>query len=252
MTVTGPNDLPTRRVTLVLCTPDGAVLGALPPYDVESPWWPEVSDVVAGARALWGVEVTVLRLLHVAREGTVDGGPVTYLAQVDEPPAVELALWPGDPNSDEPLRQQWARPGGPQADLAWAEWVLADRGSPLRAPAEQVRTWNLSSLWRLPTEAGAVWLKVVPPFFAHEGAVLERLPVSVVPRVMAVDGPRMLVDEIAGEDQYFAPLERQVRMVPVTSTRATCAATTSGSCCSTGATAASVIRCSTRRRSSSD
>jgi hypothetical protein len=128
---------------------------------------------------------------------------------------VELAPWPGDPNADEPLRQQWAKPGGPQADLAWAEWVLADRGSPLSGPADQVRTWNLSSLWRLPTGGGAAWLKVVPPFFAHEGAMLERLAGDVVPRVIATDGPRMLLDEIAGEDQYFAPLDRLMRMVPM-------------------------------------
>ena len=150
-----PSELPPRHVTLVLCTPDGSVLGALPPYDVALPWWQETADVVAGAKALYDVDVTVLRLLHVEREQTRDGGPITYLAQVDEPPAVELAPWSGDPNADEPLRQQWARPGGPQADLAWAEWVLADRGSPLSGPAEQVRTWNLSSLWRLQTGGGA-------------------------------------------------------------------------------------------------
>jgi hypothetical protein len=215
LTVGGPSELPPRHVTLVLCTPDGRVLGALPPYDVALPYWQEAADVVAGAKALHGVDVTVLRLLHVENEQTRDGGPVTYLAQVDEPPPVDLSPWSGDPNADEPLRQQWARPGGPQADLTWAEWVLADRGSPLTAPAEQVRTWNLSSLWRLPTGAGAAWLKVVPPFFAHEGAMLQRLPATVVPPLIATDGPRILLDEIAGEDQYFAPLERLVRMVPL-------------------------------------
>jgi hypothetical protein len=216
LTVTGPGELPPRHVTLVLCTPDGHVLGALPPYDVALPWWQETADVIAGAKELCGIDVTVLRLLHVEREQTRDGGPITYLAEVDEPPGVELAPWPDDPNADEPLRQQWAKPGGPQADLAWAEWVLADRGSPLSAPAQQVRTWNLSSLWRLPTEGGgAAWLKVVPPFFAHEGGMLERLPADIVPRVIATEGPRMLLDEIAGEDQYFAPLDRLVRMVPM-------------------------------------
>jgi hypothetical protein len=215
LTVSGPSELPPRHVTLVLCTPNGDVLGALPPYDVALPYWQETADVIAGAKALYGADVTVLRLLHVEREQTRDGGPVTYLAQVDEPPVLELAPWSGDPNADEPLRQQWARPGGPQADLSWAEWVLADRGSPLTAPAEQVRTWNLSSLWRLPTGGGAAWLKVVPPFFAHEGAMLERLPLNVVPTVIATDGPRILLDEVAGEDQYFAPLARLVRMVPL-------------------------------------
>lgn len=215
MTVTDARELPPRHVTLVLCTPDGRVLGALPPYEVALPWWQETADVVARSRELCGVDVTVLRLLHVERQQTRDGGPITYLAQVDEQPAVELAPWSGDPNAAEPLRQQWARPGGPQADLAWAEWVLSDRETPLSAAPVQVRTWNLCSLWRLPTGDGAAWLKVVPPFFAHEGAMLERLQSNVVPRVIATDGPRMLLHEIAGEDQYFAPLGRLMRMVPL-------------------------------------
>ena len=69
LTVTGQSELPPRHVTLVLCTPDGHVLGALPPYDVASPWWQETADVVAGAKALYGVDITVLRLLHVERRG---------------------------------------------------------------------------------------------------------------------------------------------------------------------------------------
>lgn len=52
-----------RTVTLVLVDTAGAVLGALPPFDVELPWWQEVGDVVAAARARYGVDVQVLRLL---------------------------------------------------------------------------------------------------------------------------------------------------------------------------------------------
>jgi hypothetical protein len=39
-----------RTVTLVLVDDGGALLGALPPYDVPTPWWQDASDVVAGAR----------------------------------------------------------------------------------------------------------------------------------------------------------------------------------------------------------
>ena len=61
-----------RAVTLVLLDPAGAPLGALPPVDVEMPWWQEVSDVVAAVRARDGVDVQVLRLLDV--DGAF-GGP---------------------------------------------------------------------------------------------------------------------------------------------------------------------------------
>jgi Phosphotransferase enzyme family len=205
--------LPQRRVTLVLCTRDGAVLGSLPPFDVPVPWWQEVADVVAAARAVHGLDVVLLRLLSTSRP-TMPGGEVCYLAEVAAPPTVALVPWT-DPTTelDHPLRQTWARPGGPAADLAWADEVLAERGTPRTGAGKQMRSWNLSSLWRLPTSSGAAWLKVVPPFFAHEGRMLARLNRAVVPTLIAHDGPRVLLEEIHGEDQYDAPLPLLVRMV---------------------------------------
>src|SRR5687768_10643518 len=170
-----PLDAIPRIVTLVLCLSDGTVLGALAPFEVAVPWWPEAAPVVDAAREAHGVEVVVLRLLHGDAERAPAGGAVTYLAQVHAPPAVPLAEWGGDLGAEEPLRLPWAWPDGPDADLGWADTVLATRGTPRVGRARQIRSWNLSSLWRLPLEAGAAWLKAVPPFFAHEGAILARL-----------------------------------------------------------------------------
>ncbi len=99
-----------RRVTLVLCTREGAVLGALPSYDVASPWWQDVSGVVAGARSAYGAEVTVLRLLNAEADRPSGGGPVAYLAQVSESPMVRLARWSGDPLA---LRERVFHAGDP-------------------------------------------------------------------------------------------------------------------------------------------
>jgi hypothetical protein len=193
-----------RQVTLVLCTRDTGVLGALPPFDVPSPWWRDTTEVVTAARAVHGVEVVVLRLLSVQTESIVDGGPVAYLAEVENAPDVPLARWPEDPLADEPLRLAYARPGGPQADLAWACDALDRLGIPRTGSPRQVRTWNLSSIWQLPTAIGPAWLKVVPPFFAHEGALLSRLDRSVVPELLARSGGRMLLADIAGTDRHDA------------------------------------------------
>ena len=193
--------LPPRVVTLVLCLPDGEVLGALPPFEVGVPWWQEVGPVVAAAHSLHGVDVTVLRLLRGSYEDAC-GGPVTYLAQVSAP-VPGLSPW-DEPCTDHPLRLPYARPGGPAADLAWAEQALTAIDRPRTSTARQVRTWNLSSIWRLPTSAGPVWLKVVPPFFAHEGRVLRRLDPTVVPPLLATDAARVLLDEVAGEALYDA------------------------------------------------
>ncbi len=78
---------------------------------------------------------------------------------------------------------------------------------------EQVRTWNLSSVWRLPVEGQAVWLKVVPPFFAHEGPLLERLQGGAVPTLLAQQEGRMLLAQVPGEDLYEPPRQVLLEMV---------------------------------------
>ena len=201
-----------RTVTLVLVTQNGDVVGALPPFPVATPYWPDVEPVVVGALEHHGVDVTVLRLLEADRP-MPPGGSVTYVAEVsDVPAATELSPW-DRPLDDHTLRLSWARPGGPAADVAWAEGVLEERGLRRIGPASQIRTWNLSSLWRLPAEGQTVWLKHVPPFFEHEGRILERLQGRPVPPLLAYDGPRLLMLEIPGEDLYGAPEPRLLQMV---------------------------------------
>ena len=199
--ILGVHGLPPRTATLVLCLPDGTLLGALPPLHVPFPFWQEAGPVVDAAREGHGLDVTVLRLLDAERDDGC-GGQVTYLAEVAAP-VDGLLPWAG-PLDDSPLRLPHARPGGPAADLAWADEALVRLGRPRTAPARQVRTWNLSSVSRLPTGHTAAWLKVVPPFFAHEGRVLERLDPAAVPPLLATEGPRVLLDELPGEDLYAA------------------------------------------------
>jgi Phosphotransferase enzyme family len=203
--------LPHRTVTLVLCLPDGEVLGALPSFQVEVPWWQEVRPVVDNASRIHDIDVTVLRLLHGMADDAC-GGPVTYLAQVAAPPSGELDRW-NEPCTEDPQRLPYARPGGPAEDLAWADEALLALDMPRTAKARQVRTWNLSSLWRLQTADGAAWLKVVPPFFAHEGGVISRLDPEVVPPLLATEGARVLLGEVPGADLYDATGPMLARMV---------------------------------------
>jgi hypothetical protein len=190
----------TRVATLVLVTGDGVVAGVLPPFEVETPWWQEVEPVVRGARERHGVDVTVLRILE-SELPRPPGGAVTYLAEVAAP--VPAAPW-GGALDDHPLRLPWARPGGPARDLAWAGSILAERGMRRTGPAQQIRSWNLSSIWRLPVDGQTVWFKAVPPFLGHEGRMLERLQGGPVPPLLAHDGGRMLLAEVPGEDLYDA------------------------------------------------
>jgi hypothetical protein len=191
-----------RTAELVLVTPNGRPVGRLPAVPVATPWWQEVEPVVRAARDHHGVDVTILRLLDAELEQP-PGGRVTYLAEVAEP--VSAQPWTGVLD-DHPRRHAFARPGGPAADLAWARAILAERGLRPTAPPTQVRTWNLSSLWRVPVEGQTVWMKVVPHFFAHEGALLTLMAGARVPTVLSHDSGRMLLAEIAGKDLYFAEL----------------------------------------------
>jgi hypothetical protein len=190
-------------VTLVLVDAAGAVLGALPPFDVELPWWQEAGDVVAAARARHGLDVQVLRLLGADRPAP-PGGRVSYLAQVSAPPATVLR--PADVDlTPEPRRAPYAVPGGPARSVAWALRRLGRPG----AVAVQQRTWNLSAIWRLDAGGAPVaWLKQVPLMFAHEANVLplvDGFAPGLVPRLLAAgEAGRMLLAHVPGEDRYGA------------------------------------------------
>jgi Phosphotransferase enzyme family len=197
----GQNEAVSRTVTIVLVDPAGELLGALPPFTVDSPWWQETAEVVATA----GADVTVLRLLHADRPAP-PGGHVTYLAETRERPAGLTPL--GADLVPHAQRAPWAEPGGPGATLAWAAGVLDRLGLP-RVTASQQRTWNLSAIWRMDGPDGPVaWLKQVPGFFAHEPVVLglvASVAPGLVPYVMASGASgRMLLAHVPGEDRYGA------------------------------------------------
>jgi len=206
-----------RIVTVVVSNRDGEVLGQLDPFEVETPWWQETEPVQRRFP-----ELAVLRLIAAEPSpGAHDrGGTVTYLAELRGTGAPRrLELRPCDVTVDDhPLRMPWACPGSPDDDLEWASGFVRPTGPPI-----QHRTWNLSALWSFPTSAGRVWLKCVPPFFAHEAAVLRLLaaaredgragPAGATPKVMAAAGHRILLAGMPGRDGFHAPLGESKRLV---------------------------------------
>ena len=196
-------------VTIVVADEDG-VLGQLDPFEVMSPWWPDVLPIAAARRGL-----AILRLLEATpARGWRIGGEVTYLAEQlptslapASPDPLDLRPWHGRLHED-PLRRPWASLGGPIADLDWADAVIGRTGPPL-----QYRTWNLSAIWTLPTEAGDVWLKCVPPFSEHEAPILELLAGQPVPTLLAASGHRQLLAAMPGENGYGASLEERCVLI---------------------------------------
>ena len=197
-----------RDVALILCRPDGDLLGTTEVFEVASPYPQEIGALVASARLQLGIAPTVLRVLETTRRPYGDRDLVTYLAEVDEPistplaPTARYASFDEAVAAPEPFRMPWAEPGGPARHLAWAAGRLDAAGIRTTGDAQQMRTWNLSSVWRLPTDRGDVWLKAVPPFFSHEGAVIERLSRYSVPHLLARSDGIMLLAEVPGADLY--------------------------------------------------
>jgi hypothetical protein len=200
-----------RSAQLVLVNRNSTVLGQLPIVHTKIPFWSEVESIVQEVRRRHGIDVTIVRLLDVERGGFMRGGRVTYLAETDDP----IIGTPWDGVLDEqPNRNHYAEVGGARADIAWAEDVLRRRGLTRTGPAVQVRTWNLSSLWRIPAGSDQVWLKAVPPFFAHEGRLIDAMaPDSRIPSLLAYESSRMLMAEIPGEDLYQATLSQRLKMI---------------------------------------
>ncbi len=199
-----------RTVTLVLVDGEGNLLGALPPFGVERPYWPEVGDVALSAKERHGVSVQVLRL--VATElPKPHGGAVSYLAEVGEAPAGLEPIDPGIVEQEEveqPLRAAYARAGGPSRSLAWARTVVGP------VVTTQQRTWNLSAIWQLGGARRKFWLKQLPAFYPHEPAALTWLGQTVpdlVPRVIdfGPEGCELLAD-VPGRDLYDADLRHQI------------------------------------------
>jgi hypothetical protein len=184
-------------------TSAGAPVGRVGPFPVAVPWWAEVEPVVAHLGAVLGVPAYVVRLLGVEGGDGARDGHVTYHV---EAPGTTATLPPAPPPDDDedPLRAHWARPEGLRELFAWAEAAL---GAPLKGPPVQRRTWNLGGLFRLPTAAGPVWLKAIPPFAADEARVLAAVAAvdpTLVPAVLAAAEGRVLLADVPGEDCWDA------------------------------------------------
>ena len=190
---------PVRTAHLVLVRGDGTLLGRLPPIDLPDPWWSEAASLVAAIRDRDGLDITLLRVLGA--EGRPPGGNVTYLAELSGPaPRSVLEPWTGS-TAAHPRTPGFACPGGPAADLAWAETAMEASGITLTESPLQSRTWCLSALWRLPTTQGPLWLKVVPEFFAIESRIVSRLAGHpATPPLVAAEGTRVLMREVADDD----------------------------------------------------
>ncbi|MFE2752009.1 phosphotransferase family protein [Actinosynnema sp. NPDC059335] len=199
------------REIRALVTVGGRYMGAAEPFTVDSPWWNDVEPVTAHLDRVLGVTTSVLRLVSTTTPAMRDG-VVTYQVEADRVPARGLSVAERHSFDDHPLRLPWARPGGPAALVRWARGHVDVTGRPV-----QVKTWNLSCLYRLPTAHGNVWAKATPPFMADEAAVIglvASVDPSLAPRLIAAEPGRVLLAEASGVDCWRPDAEVVARIVP--------------------------------------
>jgi hypothetical protein len=198
----------------------GQTLGVVGPFPLSRPRWHDVEPVNQHLAAVLGVPTVVLRLVDVAGGGGGLGGLVSYHAEALTEPAGELPaldpaavdepVWEG--LRPHPLRAGYATADGVRSALEWAEESLAAAGRPATGPVEQVKTWNLAGLFRLPTATGPVWLKAGREFAGDEAAVIKLInsvDPEFTPTVLASDPDRhlLLMDHVPGEDCWGPSVE---------------------------------------------
>jgi len=206
------DQVPDRVVRLVLVKSSGEVVGELDTFAVATPWLQEVAEIVTGVADHFKLEVTILRLITTRVEGSTC--LATYLAEISDETKLDGIILHASNTAlpDSSKRLAYAAVGGPAADLEWATELLQKHGE-IVCSKQQIRTWNLSSIWRLDTEHKCYWLKVVPAFFTHEPKVIEQLDDSRLPTLVGASGNRFLMENISGVDLYDARVDQMQVMI---------------------------------------
>lgn len=208
------------RTVTALVSRDGAWLGSVGPFEVPGPWWSYAEAITSHLDELLGVPTAVVRIVGSDRERMGNGGGhVTYHAEALEASGTGLGGerpldWAAIVR-DHPLRAPWARPSGP-AELL--EWAVEAAGVELVGRPRQVKTWNLSCVYRLPTAGGPLWVKSNAHFSSDEAACVRLAHAhdpSLAPAVLAADpvGRRFVMGDAPGTDCWDADLDTFLHVV---------------------------------------
>ena len=214
------------------------LLGAtLPAVELDGYAEHELEEVRRGFEELLGTRVAILRYVARSSDSESKRLDVVYVLEAldagwDLP---QGGAWVERSTLDDELgelvpeqahvpakRAPWAHEGWHAGATAWIESSLQDLGRPPIGPVEQVRTWPLSAVLRVPTREGHVYFKATSslPLFVDEGHVmrgLARLFRREVPEPLAIDRDRrwMLLDDVGSALGWDAPLEERESVLRV-------------------------------------
>ena len=222
----------TMRAYVIILDPDGRRMltlepdGRLPAFDVPPVFYPEVEYLVRIVREECGMDIAILRCLEGgdANEGkprlysaictseNVETSPGFQWVGLDEPnfdrddkaalgniTQLEVERLSSPALVDSPV--PWDSPTvWHQAALNWLEANLPPsyEGKPWQA--SQIRSWSISSVWRVTSAGTRLYFKASPRYFASEVAVTldvaDRFP-NISPSIVAVQ-PEKRMDAHGG------------------------------------------------------
>ena len=198
--------------------------GSLPSWETTGRLrWSDAGQVTAALRERFGFDAFVLRPLLGGRDDAgrgvwayelearstprhgrwIDGNGVGTLPDAEQRSIAAAALDGGA--RDEALRAPWSWPGWYDGVLPWIDERLEELGRRRVGEPNQTHAWAISSVLRIPTIAGDVYFKAVPPHFGHEAALtsaLARRHRGRITTVLAADEERrwMLMEDIGGAE----------------------------------------------------
>ncbi len=188
--------------------------GSLPAFDVPPVFYPEVEDLVTIVREECGLDIAVLRCLEagdanedlprlysaICTSEDVETSPGFKWVALDEPnfdrsdkaalgniTQLEVERLSSPALADSPV--PWDSPTGwHRAALNWLEANLPPGHDGQPWQASQIRSWSISSVWRVTSAGARLYFKASPRYFASEVAVTldvaDRFP-TISPSVVA-------------------------------------------------------------------
>jgi Phosphotransferase enzyme family len=232
------------RVRAVVTDREGRVLvlesgdeATLPTLELDGYAEHALEDVRGGFAELLGTRVAVLRYVARSSDSASKRLDVVYVLEpLDagwDPPSGAARLERGALDGDlrelvpeqAPVpakRAPWAQEGWLDDATEWIESTLDGLGRTPTGPVEQVRTWPLSAVLRVPTSEGHVYFKATStmPLFVDEGALMRGLAQVFrreVPEPLAIDSLRrwMLLDDVGPALGWDAPVEERESVLGV-------------------------------------
>ena len=195
---------------------------AFPPrFPTRRRFYPEVREILDAVRNETGADCIILRCLDdgdAERErprvyaALADGGELRsgfrWAAPSDARLPAGVSL--GEP-PDGPRAQAWQREPGWRLEVAgWVSDNLPDSVRQAGWTLSQIRSWAISTIFRIESPAARLYFKASPSYFGTEAALTERIArgfPDISPRVLAADTARgwLLMEDLGGDTLATAP-----------------------------------------------